>query len=104
MLLAELSRPYVDLETLRRMSEVAHRLAVCRKAVTEIRDIEDQLMAAGTTVGGLRDAMRDTAALARVASKAAAEAMGMLKGLKLDVEGYLAEVKVEMEAERDAAS
>lgn len=94
---AELAQPYVRLGTLRRMSEVAAKLASARKAVSEIRGIEDQLMASGTTTDGLRDAMSDTVAYAKVASKSTAEAIGMLKGMKPAIEAYLSEVR------RDAA-
>ena len=88
----ELSQPFVKLGTLRRMSEVAAKLAAARKAVAEIRAIEDQLMASGTTEDGLRSAMADTAAYAKVAARSASEAVGMLKGMKPGIEAYLSEV------------
>lgn len=98
MLLGELSHSFVSLGTLRRMSHVATKMAVARKAIEGIRDIEDALVTSGDDARLLRQGMSETASLARLAGRSAAEAIGILRQMVPDIEAYLVEV------ERDAAS
>lgn len=88
-LLAGPIRSFVDLDTLKRMSEVARNMAAARKVVAEIQGIEDSILAQGVTTKDLSLAMADMAALARVAAKSTVEAVGILERMALDVEAYV---------------
>lgn len=90
---AGLSRSFVSIGTLRTMSKVAAKMATARKAVAEIRSIEDLLLAEGASTSAMKRAMTDTAALAKVASKSASEAIVMLNGMKPDMEAYAREAE-----------
>ena len=98
LLLGELPQSFVSIGTMRRMSHVATKMAVSRKAIAEIRNIEDMLLAKGDDDRMLKRAMVEIASLSRIAGKNAAEAIGLLRQMVPDIELYLSEV------ERDAAS
>jgi len=93
LLIAELSRSFVSIGTLRVMSQVAAKMAAARKAVAEIQSLEDILLAEGASTRNMKRAMSDTAALAKVASRSAAEAIVLLKGMKPDMEAYAKEAE-----------
>ena len=95
-LVAGLSQPFVRLGTLKGMSDVAGKLAVAKKAVEEVRDVEERLLS--TTVGRdqMNAAMRDVSAAADAAASAADEAIDVLSKMRGDVERFAAMAEREL--------
>jgi len=88
------SQPFVRLGTLESMTTVARKLAIARKAVVEIRDIEIGLLAKGREDSKVfAEKMEWTAHCAKEAGEAMKSAMIILKGMRVDVENYLRDVK-----------
>jgi len=75
------------------MSEMASKMAVARKAIDEILDIEDTLKRKGADTATLGKAMLDVATLARIAKKGANDAVQVLKGIAVDIKAYMAEIE-----------
>ena len=92
-LLVRPERPFVRLGTLRGMAEVASRLARARKAVEEIREMEDLVVRKAPNSVELNQAMEDIKLLAETAAGAAGEAAGILRGMRPGAAAYLAEVE-----------
>jgi len=75
------------------MTEVATKMAVARKAISEILAIEDMLRAQGADTATLKRAMTDVATLARISGKSANEAVKILKKMAADIEAYMEETE-----------
>jgi len=87
-------QPLVRLGTIRSMAVVARNLAIARKAVDEIKDIEDELLARGRENRQVfRKKMEWTASVARSAGKAVSDAVEMIRVIQADVEQYLRDEK-----------
>lgn len=95
-LVAGLSQPFVRLGTLRGMSDVAGKLAVARKAVAEVRDVENRLLTSTVNQEQMNAAMRDTAELAGMAASATDDAIGVLSKMRADVERFIAMAEREL--------
>lgn len=89
-LVAGLSQPFVRLGTLRSMSDVAGKLAVARKAVVEVRGVEDRLLSSTVNQEQMNAAMSDVAELAGMAASSVDGAIGILEKMKTDVERFVA--------------
>ena len=80
---------FIDLDTPQKMKSVALLLAKARKAVEEIKGIEDNLRANGATAEVMNMAMADTASLAAMASSDTSSAIAILKRIRMDVKAYM---------------
>lgn len=90
---SKLAPPLVRLGTLRDMGLVAKKLAVARKAIEEIRRIEDDLIKKGKEdMRVFKQEMAWTATMAKNAGHAAEDSIVLLKGIKVKVEQYLREL------------
>lgn len=85
---------YVDLSPLRRMSRVAGKIAMAKKALAELVSIERQLEAgAGTiTKDDLRLARSELTRFAKIIAKNARQGAVILKVLRKDAEVYRKEL------------
>jgi uncharacterized protein YbaR (Trm112 family) len=82
-------RAFIDLDTPTKMKAMSLHLAKARKAVEEIKEIEDNLRTNGATAEVMNMSMADTASLAALASSETANAIAILKRMKIDVEDYM---------------
>lgn len=86
--------PLIKLGTLNAMAMVARKIAISRKAIEAIGDVESDLLKKGKEDGQVfKQKMMWIASVSRGASANAAEAVMILKGMKGDVEGYLREFR-----------
>ena len=86
--------PLVNLGTIRAMAVVAKKIAMARKAIEAIREVEDELLLKRKeNMQIFKQKMEWTATTARSAGEQAAEAVTILKGMKGDVEKYLRDLK-----------
>jgi phosphopantetheine adenylyltransferase len=88
--------PFLKYGTLPKMSAMARKLALARKAIKEIVKIDD-VLGAESYVGEVpvvdKDlAMRETVKFALIAINAVRNARGILEGVKADVESYRGEL------------
>ena len=98
MLLGNRTHSFVSGGTLKMMSQVGVKMAIARRAVVEIRKIEDMLAVSGNDEKVFKQAMIDKASMARLAAKSAAEAVGILKDMFQIIEAYFRDVEVERNA------
>ena len=85
--------PFVEVGTLRDMSEVAAKIAVIRRYVLEIKRIDFKLMREGTNDKTLELAMEETIKFGRVCASKADEAIDLLHGIKQGIAGYLRRIQ-----------
>lgn len=86
--------PLVRLGTIRGMGVVARNLAIARKAVEEIKSIEDELISQGRENREVfRKKMEWTASVAKSAGKSASDAAEILRAIRADVDKYLRDEK-----------
>ena len=91
--LLRLEQPFVRLGTLKSMAEVAAKLARARKAVEEIREMEDLIVRKVPNSAELSQAMKDIQTLAKTAADMAGEAASILRAMVPGVSAYLSEVE-----------
>lgn len=92
---SSLSHPFVELETIRGMSRVARKLAIARKAIDEIREIEKDLLASKGK-GNLSLAMNEIASFARSAGRMAGESVELLRDMRNRIKIYVRELGEEL--------
>ena len=82
--------PFVDLGTIPSMTLVARKMAIARKAVAEIIEVEDECLVKGHENSKVFvQKLEWIESVSQSAGKAAKEAIGILRGIRSDVDQYL---------------
>lgn len=85
--------PFVDIGTLRDMSDVAAKIALIRRYVGEVKKIEYKLLREGADGKRFDLAMSETAKFAKICADKADEAIGVLEGIRQGIHVYLRRIQ-----------
>lgn len=85
--------PFIDVGTLRDMSDVASKIAVIRRYVLEVRRIEYKLLREDVGDKGFVLAMEEMAKFAKTCAEKSSEAIRVLEGIKSGIQSYLRRIQ-----------